>query len=198
MYDPYFVSITPAMRGDLILREQTFGPAFKGHEIEGGKGRIWGTLGELVVGSILGPLGATETLTSNYDLVWRGRTYDIKTKTRKDIPKGEWDASISAASMHQKTDYYILVSIIAQASLINLDPAIVLNYPYTDAYILGYVSKDDFLLNAELQKAGQVDPKNGIVYRSDVFNLPYAELTPFRTLLGEKPKILPKALAKFR
>lgn len=185
VYDPYRIEITEKMRQDAIMRHLHYGDAFTNHEIEGGKGRIWGSLGEIVVGSILGPLGATEALTYNYDLIWKDKTWDIKSKTRRDVPLSYWDASISASAMHQKTDYYLFVSIIAKQNLIAEDEETVLNFPYEEAYILGYISKDDFLLKATLQKAGKTDNLNGLVYRMDTFTIPYSELIPFRTLLDE-------------
>ena len=195
MFDPYFVKVTETMRSDMRLRHEHYGDAFKNHEIEGGKGRIWGTLGELVVGSVLE--GATEALTYDFDLVWRDKTWDIKSKTRKDIPKETWDASISASAMHQKVDNYIFVSIIAPASLLNEDEETILNFPYEQAYILGYISKDRFLERATLQIAGSVDKSNGIMYRMNTFTTPYSSLTPFRTLLNQEPKVRPKVFAKF-
>src|SRR6476469_8296964 len=104
-FDPYPVIITEQMREDAKLRHLHYGKAFKNHEIEGGKGRIWGSLGEILVGSVIGPLGATETLNFDYDLIWNDKTWDIKTKTRKDLPMADWDAAVNASAMHQKTNY---------------------------------------------------------------------------------------------
>lgn len=183
MYDPYRIEITERMRQDAIMRHLHYGDAFTNHEIEGGKGRIWGSLGEIVVGSVM--QGATEALTFNYDLIWKDKTWDIKTKTRRDVPLSYWDASIAASAMHQKTDYYIFVSIIAKQNLIAESEEVVLNFPYEEAYILGYISKDDFILNATLQKAGKTDSLNGLVYRMDTFTIPYSKLNPFGELLNE-------------
>lgn len=183
MYDPYKITITDRMREDAKIRHLHYGDAFTNHEIEGGKGRIWGSLGEIVAGSVM--KGCTEALTFNYDLIWKDQTWDIKTKTRRDVPLSYWDASIAASAMHQKTDYYVFISIIAKQNLLNEPEEVVLNFPYEEAYILGYISKNDFLLKSTLQKAGKTDTLNGLVYRMDTLTLPYSELTPFGTLLDE-------------
>lgn len=200
VFDPFAVQISEQMREDSKLRHLHYGKAFRNAEIEGGKGRIWGSLGEIVVGSVIGNLGATETLNFDYDLTWNDKTWDIKTKTRKDLPMADWDAAINASAMHQKTDYYIFVSIVSKKNLLLSEEQEILDFPYELAYIMGYISKNEFLMEANLRLGGSIDPQNGIVYRGDTYTIRYDKLHPFRELLPEekKGKARPKVFAKFR
>lgn len=174
----YRVEITPDMIGRVKDRYSSES-AYKGHYIQGGKGRFWGFLAEEVLSSTLKvPLNNTY----DYDLIYNNKTWDVKAKTRRYPPRGDFDGSVYAASMHQKTDNYIFVSIVAPQGLKYYSEEDISSFNYKEAYICGHISKEKFLEQSIFHEDGEVD-NNGVTYIGGVYTISYDKLSPITDIL---------------
>lgn len=176
------VEITPQMRLKMKARHAEAGNAYKGASIQGGKGRIWGILGEEVVLSALP--GAISCNTSDYDIIFRRATLDVKTKTRKDIPELRYDATVDQSAKHQNPNAYMFVSIVAPQSLMKETEQYILNYEYKEAYIMGFLDRQSFYAKARYFNSGDVDPSNGLKYRENIYLVKYDQLMPLSLLFN--------------
>ena len=165
------------MRQAVIRRHSGMGSKFNNAYHEDGKGRIWGYLGEEVVIAALGD-EITRIDSRDYDIKFKGKSVDVKTKTRKEPPKDFFDAMVLDSARHQKTDVYIFVNIIAPQNLKDNTVDEVLNFKYETGYVLGLITKDNFYKKATFNATGTYS--NNFLWREDAWTLPYKELKPFR------------------
>lgn len=128
------------------------------NSIRKGKGNFVGFLGEEVVANYL---GVKTSNTFDYDLLYHGKTIDVKTKECSTPPRPYYDCSISGSNTFQKCDQYIFVRILSD---------------YSKAWILGKKDKQDFFKSAKFHKKGELDPDNNFVFRWDCYNMPISNL----------------------
>lgn len=150
------------------------------NSITKGAGNIAGFIGEEAVKVFLGD-EAVISNTRNYDILFRGKKIDVKTKRRKAAPKDDYDCSVAAYNPTQKCDIYAFVSV---------------NYDLKTAYVCGWMTPDDYYANCEAMEQGQKDSNivDGKQYEfhADCYNMKYCNLKRMSELkkLGEtEPEI---------
>lgn len=108
----------------------------------------------------------------NYDLIISGQTVDVKTKRTKYEPLPHYLCSIADTKHNQdpneqqKCDWYCFVRV---------------NENLIDAWILGWIRRDEFFQKAVYFKKGEIDPNsdNNFTFKEDCWNLPISELGNF-------------------
>ncbi len=178
---PLEVSVTPEIIAKAIKREIEAGPAYKGASIEGGKGRFYGFLGEEIVHAAMPELKMDNT--KDYDFTYKNFTFDVKTKTRKERPEGHYDATVDQSSFHQTPYFYIFVSILAPQNLIKQSAKEIMDFPYTKAWIMGFIPRKMFYEKSRFFNAGDIDPSNKIKYRDSIYLVRYNQLLEIRKLV---------------
>jgi hypothetical protein len=131
-----------------------------------GDGNIAGFLGEEVANVVI---DGTINNTYDYDLVAQdGTKYDVKTKRCTSPPKPYYDCSVANFNTKQKCDRYVFVRIENK------------NKRWGKAWVLGWLTHDDYFKKARKLTKGQKDPSNGFVVRADCHNVAISELNKFK------------------
>ena len=131
-----------------------------------GDGNIAGFLGEEVANVVI---GGTINNTYDYDLVAQdGTKYDVKTKRCTSPPKPYYDCSVANFNTKQKCDRYVFVR--------NENK----NKRWGRAWVLGWLTHDDYFKKARKLTKGQKDPSNGFVVRADCHNVAISESNKFK------------------
>lgn len=148
----------------------------------GNKGRFYSFLGEHCIADNK-LLDAIHVDTFSCDFTWHGRKLDIKAKRRRDFPQPYFDALIDGSAINQKTLIYLFLQFIDnKSSLLDLPIDEIRNYPYKLGYIVGWISKKEFLERARFFKKGTRDNSNGHIYKNDAYVVPYCDLYPFEQM----------------
>ena len=127
--------------------------------ITGSLSNVVGAIGEVIVGDVM---DAEHVNTVHYDLVKDGNRIDVKTKRCNTKPFPNYDCSVAAHGSNQDCDTYVFVRV---------------KTDMTRAWILGSISKKQFLQQATRYSKGDIDPNNGFVFKADCYNLPISELS---------------------
>jgi hypothetical protein len=141
--------------------------------ITGGKGNLAGHLGELMVFDIM---GGEYLPTFDYDIFWKGKRFDVKSKNCTSIPREFFNCTVAAFNTKQQCDFYIFTRILDSLRT---------------GWILGYLSKDEFYEKARFFKEGDYDPEsfhrgmNGGRFIADCYNVRINELKPFEQIVAE-------------
>jgi hypothetical protein len=131
--------------------------------ITNGKSNIYGAMGEVVFSDIYADRYVRSDC-FDYDFLSldKSLSVDIKTKRTTAVPKPFWRCSISAFNINQKCDYYFFMRV---------------SEDLQTAYVLGYLSKQEFFERAEFFKAGDPDPdKPDWKFAGDCYNVYVKEL----------------------
>ena len=127
-----------------------------------GDGNIAGFLGEEVANVVI---DGTINNTYDYDLVSKdGIKYDVKTKRCTSPPKPYYDCSVANFNTRQKCDRYVFVRIENK------------NKRWGRAWVLGWLTHDNYFEKARTLTKGQIDPSNGFVVSADCDNGSISEL----------------------
>jgi len=140
------------------------------HSISKGKGNVYGFVGEECTYSHLLQkfVDIKKERTYDYDLLLNNKLrIDVKTKTTSAIPKPEYDCSVASYNPKQKCDAYMFCRV-------HLD--------LKTAWILGWLTKDEFFNKAEYWEKGRIDPTNGYTVKADCYNVKIGELNPIEEL----------------
>ena len=130
-----------------------------------GDGNIAGFLGEEVANVVIGGIINN---TYDYDLVSEdGIKYDVKTKRCTSPPKPYYDCSVANFNTKQKCDRYVFVRIENK------------NKRWGRAWVLGWLTHDNYFKKARKLTKGQKDPSNGFIVRADCHNVAISELNKF-------------------
>ena len=130
-----------------------------------GDGNIAGFLGEEVANVVIGGIINN---TYDYDLVSEdGIKYDVKTKRCTSPPKPYYDCSVANFNTKQKCDRYVFVRIENN------------NKRWGRAWVLGWLTHDNYFKKARKLTKGQKDPSNGFIVRADCHNVAISELNKF-------------------
>ena len=130
-----------------------------------GDGNIAGFLGEEVANVVI--VGIINN-TYDYDLVSEdGIKYDVKTKRCTSPPKPYYDCSVANFNTKQKCDRYVFVRIENK------------NKRWGRAWVLGWLTHDDYFKKARKLTKGQKDPSKGFIVRADCHNVAISELNKF-------------------
>jgi hypothetical protein len=162
------VSVTPE---DIVIskiRAEELGVL--NQSILNGNGNLTGCIGETVVAKYLGT-----DITGNYDhdIVWNGLRMEVKSKLTSVYPKKEYECSVAAANPNQKCDLYVFTRV-----HVDMDTA----------YILGYITKEDFFRKADRLYKGMVCGSNGFVVRENCYNVTISDLMSFEHFKTGDPK----------
>ena len=133
-----------------------------------GAGNLPGFLGEEILKSIRPDLELKDTF--DYDFISpNGKTIDVKSKVQGvDMkPAPNWMASVAEKSLHQGCDYYIFCRIFKQGGI------------FVKGWIVGWISKADFVADARVMKKGEQEGDNGFWVVNDCRSLPYSQLREF-------------------
>ncbi len=135
------------------------------NSIRKGEGNVVGFLGELLLCEYI---GGKHNNTYDSDMIDKdGIKWDVKTKERSVDPKSPYDCSVPAYNTKQACDKYAFVSITC------------IDGVYLRAYLLGWLSKEEYMPKARLMKKGTRDPSNGIVFKADCYNVTISQLRKF-------------------
>ena len=133
------------------------------NSVTDGDGNLAGVVGEYVVHKYLN--GSTWENTFDYDLIYRDKKIDVKTKRTSVIPMPYYECSIYDQSTHQECDGYVFVRLMKDMS---------------KAWILGGLSKEEYFKNALHHKEGEVDTDNDFTYPADCYNISISKLKQFK------------------
>ena len=133
-----------------------------------GQGNVTGFLGEEIIKSFL---SARSSNTKDYDISYKKKKYDIKTKLTSKEPLPEYDCSIAAYNTVQKCDGYIFVRI-QKDKEDNL----------VCGWILGWMDKEGYFQNAEYWPKGKIDPSNAYRVKANCYNVKIKDLKSIEEL----------------
>src|SRR5687768_8114590 len=119
------------------------------NSITGGEKNLIGFLGEQIVAKYLG----IEALnTYNWDMMYKDKYLEIKTKDTTAYPKGSYEVSVAGYNTTQKCDYYIFTRILTDLSV---------------GWILGYMPRDEYYKKARKLTKGDIDGTNNFEVKAD-------------------------------
>lgn len=132
------------------------------NSITKGKSQIYGAIGEIVVAEYYKTNNIPTKICGdyNYDLIINGQKVDIKTKRTTVPPQDHYNCSVTDYNPDQECDYYYFVRVMQD---------------FSKAFLLGYVSKENFYKKATFNKKGEMDTDQ-FSYRCDCYNLKISEL----------------------
>lgn len=135
--------------------------------LEGGTGQYVGYIGEAIFGTWLSNNGIPFTHIGHEsfdaDFSVQGITFDVKTKHRTVLPRGDYCGHIPTTQREQGTTFYVFTSV-----LMVRDRAACCD-------LMGFISKGQFWNTCELVEAGsQFD--NGLLERTDAGKIAYRTL----------------------
>tara|TARA_R110000824_G_scaffold231335_2_gene419125 strand:+ start:6539 stop:7036 length:498 start_codon:yes stop_codon:yes gene_type:complete len=158
------VEITESMKKTAWKKSREMGTIH--NSIMKGDGNIAGFLGEEVANTVI---NGTINNTYDYDITSKsGTKYDVKTKRCTSEPKPFYECSVANFNTKQKCDRYAFVRIEYK------------NKRWGRAWLLGWLSHEDYFKNAHKLTKGEVDPSNGFVVRADCYNVAIQDLKSFR------------------
>lgn len=134
------------------------------NSITKGQGNIVGFLGEIIVAEYLDIILDN---TYDYDLIYKNKKIDVKSKKVTTPPKSYYECSIAALNTKQKCDLYIFTRITKDLSR---------------GWILGYLDKEKYLNDSKLLKKDEIDSDNGWKVLTDCYNLPINKLKDIKEL----------------
>ena len=130
-----------------------------------GQSNIYGALGEIL---FLDYLAKNHNVVNcghyDYDLKVDEYRVDVKTKRTTVTPKENYNCSISSWNTRQKCDFYFFCRVSVDKKT---------------AYILGYISKEDFYEKATFNKKGEKET-DIFYFKDDCYNLPIRDLHKFK------------------
>ena len=154
------------------------------NSIREGEGNLVGYIGEFVANCFIqGTLTTEEPEVYQYDIYKTVNenlvTFDVKTKERTVSPKHDYDCSVANFNTRQNCDYYVFVSVLNKAVDHKNDPPI-----YTNAWILGTMSKNDYYRKARYLTKGMIDPSNNYEVKADCYNMAVHDLESLGAVLN--------------
>jgi len=174
---PFRVKITESMLRKAKRREKNAGESYKGSVLDR---RFHGFLAEEIVYAIVPRLLRDNN--SDHDFRYEDYTFDVKAKTWPSKPKPYFVHDVLEISQHQKTTFYIFVSIEAPRNICKRSMKRVLNYPYKRAWIMGFMSKKTFLKKAKFCEKGQRDHRRK-TFRFNSYTVRYSQLICIKKMI---------------
>lgn len=135
-----------------------------------GKGNETGFIGEEVVKKWLVDNDASleDGNTYQYDFICNGKKCEVKTKLTTVTPKSHYDCSVANFNPNQKCDIYIFCRV---------------HEFWEKAWILGYMSPQEYYKEAVFLKKGDIDPSNNFIVKADCYNVKITTLHDIRDLI---------------
>lgn len=171
LYNPIEVKLTKEILTNSYWKAKKLGKL--NHSILNGNGNFDGFVGEDGTKTYLGIPLALDQNDYDKDIVYKNKSFDVKTKKTSVIPKDYYEASVAAYNTKQKCDYYIFTRTYYPKGS---------ELPVT-LFIMGFYPKELYFKEAKFLKKGQKDGDNGFIVKEDCFNLPYSKLHPIEKLL---------------
>jgi len=147
-----------------IARKMSDSMGTLNNSITKGQGNIIGFLGEIIVAQ---HLGIVLSNTYNYDLIYKDKKIDVKSKKVSTPPRDYYECSVAALNTKQKCDLYVFTRIKNDLST---------------GWILGYLEKDKYLKDSKFLKKGEIDLDNNWKVITDCYNLPINKLKDINDL----------------
>ena len=145
------------------------------NSITKGKGNAAGRLGEIALANYL--LVDTQDH-KEYDIIYKGKTIEIKTKRRTVAPLGFYEGSVARTSTHQNPDHYAFISLEFKDSGFYGKPAKGMKRRGGKWYknlqkiwLCGDIDAEEFWKKARLMKKGDRDKSNNFTTHVDMFNI---------------------------
>jgi len=151
------VKITPEMRRRAKEIAEAHRVYLTDNSFNKGRSLVHGEMGEIIFETRYKK--AERVNDFNYDFVYEGKRIEIKSSKVQTTPKGKYEISVPAYNM-QETDYYVFTAIL---------------WDCTDAWIHGFISKEDFNKKAVFVKKGS-RTEAGFVSKVDCYRLPINQL----------------------
>lgn len=149
------IKLTPQMYDHANSKAQKMGELNR--SITKGTGNLAGFLGEIAVQTYLE--NAIEENTYDYDLIYNNIKIDVKTKRTSVVPRPEYESSVVAYNIRQKTDVYVFTRIFGDT-----------------CYIMGYMPKEEYYKKARYLKKGTRDGDNWFTVKENCYNMFYKDL----------------------
>ncbi len=134
------------------------------NSITEGEGNLAGFIGEILFCNYL---KGTQQNTYDYDIIKGGIKWDVKTKRCTSPPKNHYECSVAAFNTRQRCDNYCFVRIVYNDD------------NWGDAYLLGWMPKEEYFEKAHFLRKGEIDPANNFKVKADCYNLPISSLRSF-------------------
>ena len=134
------------------------------NSITKGHGNIIGFLGEIIVAEYLHIILSN---TYDYDLIYKNKKIDVKSKKVTTPPKSYYECSIAALNTKQKCNLYVFTRIKNDLSA---------------GWIVGYLDKKEYLDSSKFLKKGEIDSDNNWKVLTDCYNLPINKLKDIEEL----------------
>ncbi len=136
------------------------------NSIREGAGNVYGFLGEILVMRCLP--GSVLTNTRDNDILYKGRTIDVKTKCTTVVPRQNYAAAVPLLQKDQKCDMYVFARVLNNMS---------------GGWVLGYLRKEEFMDLSKVRLKGEVEPGNDWPCTMDCYSLHVSELRDIERLL---------------
>lgn len=163
------VEVTPEMKEIALEKSKEMG--LIKNSILKSEGNATGFLGEEVVKEWLRNKGEVSGRnTYEYDFLFNSWRCEVKTKLTTVRPQSQYDCSVANYNPNQKCDFYIFVRILDKGD---------------KAWILGYISKEEFFRNSIFLMKGDLDPSNNYTVKADCYNIKISSLLDIKNLPNE-------------
>jgi len=150
------------------------------NSITKGKGNAAGRLGEIALAN---HLSVDVQDHKEYDIIYQGKTIEIKTKRRTVAPQGFYEMSVAKTSTHQNPDHYAFISLEFKDSGFYGKPAKGMKRRGGKWYrnlqkiwLCGDIDAEEFWEKATLMERGDRDESNNFTTLVDMFNIRIDEL----------------------
>ena len=142
-----------------------------------GGGNNSGFLGELALADFLSARIVSDR-SYGHDLEWQNKRIEVKTKRVTTPPLPHYLASVSRLSLeHQRPDYFVFVRIQFKKKMINpFDKTQFQYFRPKVIWVTGFKNGNDFLSEATLRKAGEINPNNNFRCVADEYTIPLRDL----------------------
>jgi len=147
---------------DLFLREAVYLYNFRklNGSITEGRSQIYGAAGEILVKHFYEKTNnVIHHGTHDYDMIINGYTIEVKTKRRTVEPMLHYNGSVWSGNTKQNCDFYFFCQI---------------SEDYKFGYLLGYVSREEFMEKSFILNKGEVDDQ--FTVRDTCRNMKYADM----------------------
>jgi len=147
------------------------------NSITKGKGNAAGRLGEIALANYL--LVDIQD-DKEYDIIYQGKTIEVKTKRRTVAPLGFYEGSVARTSTHQNPDQYAFISL-------EFEDSGPMDQPFKcgggkwyrnlqKVWLCGDIDAEEFWEKARLMEKGDRDESNNFTTHVDMFNIRIDEL----------------------
>ena len=144
------------------------------NSITNGGGNFSGFLGELVLARYLNIEFNEKRNVYNHDLIYLGKTIEVKTKRRTQDPSLYWDVSVASTSLHQRPDIYAFMSITFK-EFKKTSGQRVYDEPLK-IWLCGFYDAKKYVDEAQFIRKGSLDPSNNFRAHVDMYNLKISKL----------------------